>query len=202
MEAYPVSKTDQGSNYFCSGTVSMFEKAGFNTIEPFATSRIPAGFYFATPRRLVVVILVVLVLGSFGYSVSAYPPLRNWIVSSSVFGNRSRFNTLSGINGSISYDRGAVSCGIPFPDPQGNILAQGPDGNVIQVSVKWTLNQCDLKSGVFQVILPPGKYHVSFTGYPLTLPPNAQIGGTNLPLKVTVEPHQLTQVQIGINFGI
>jgi len=39
VEAYPVSKTDQGSNYMYSGTVSMFEKAGFKMIAPFATGR-------------------------------------------------------------------------------------------------------------------------------------------------------------------
>ena len=39
VEAYPVSKTDQGSNYVYCGTVSMFEKAGFKTIAPLATGR-------------------------------------------------------------------------------------------------------------------------------------------------------------------
>ncbi len=39
VEAYPVSKTDQGSNYMYSGTVTMFEKAGFNMITPLATGR-------------------------------------------------------------------------------------------------------------------------------------------------------------------
>jgi ribosomal protein S18 acetylase RimI-like enzyme len=39
VEAYPVSKTDQGSNYIYSGTVSMFEKAGFKTIAPLAAGR-------------------------------------------------------------------------------------------------------------------------------------------------------------------
>ena len=39
VEAYPVSKTDQGSNYIYSGTVSMFEKAGFKTTAPLATGR-------------------------------------------------------------------------------------------------------------------------------------------------------------------
>ena len=39
VEAYPVSKTDQGSNYIYSGTVRMFEKAGFKTIAPLATGR-------------------------------------------------------------------------------------------------------------------------------------------------------------------
>ena len=39
VEAYPVSKTDQGSNYIYCGTVSMFEKAGFKTIAPLATGR-------------------------------------------------------------------------------------------------------------------------------------------------------------------
>ena len=39
VEAYPVSKTDQGSNYMYCGTVRMFEKAGFKIIAPFATGR-------------------------------------------------------------------------------------------------------------------------------------------------------------------
>src|SRR5438128_7546443 len=39
VEAYPVSKTDQGSNYMYCGTVRMFEKAGFKTIAPLATGR-------------------------------------------------------------------------------------------------------------------------------------------------------------------
>ena len=39
VEAYPVSKTDQGSNYIYCGTVRMFEKAGFRTIAPLATGR-------------------------------------------------------------------------------------------------------------------------------------------------------------------
>jgi hypothetical protein len=39
VEAYPVSKTDQGSNYIYSGTVSMFEKAGFKTIAQLAAGR-------------------------------------------------------------------------------------------------------------------------------------------------------------------
>ncbi len=96
----------------------------------------------------------------------------------------------------------AVSCSIPFHDPQGSVLVQGPDGDVNQVSVKWTLAQCDLKTGVFRIFVQPGTYHVSFTGYPLTLPSNAEIGGTNLPLTVYVDPHRLTQVRIGINWGI
>src|SRR6266571_4999619 len=124
--------------------------------------RIVTRFCLASPwRKLAVVILAGLVLGSFGYSVSAYPQLRSWIVSRPV-----------------------------------------PDGDVNQVSVKWTLAQCDLKTGVFRIFVQPGTYHVSFTGYPLTLPPNGEIGGTNLPLTVNVEPHRLTQVEIGINFGI
>ena len=40
VEAFPVSKTDQGSNYVYCGTVSMFAKAGFKTIAPLATGRI------------------------------------------------------------------------------------------------------------------------------------------------------------------
>ena len=39
VEGYPVSKTDQGSNSIYCGTVSMFERAGFKTIAPFATGR-------------------------------------------------------------------------------------------------------------------------------------------------------------------
>jgi ribosomal protein S18 acetylase RimI-like enzyme len=39
VEAYPVSKTDQGSNYIYCGTVSMFKKAGFKTITPLTTGR-------------------------------------------------------------------------------------------------------------------------------------------------------------------
>ena len=39
VEAYPVSKTDQGSNYIYCGTASMFKKAGFKTITPLATGR-------------------------------------------------------------------------------------------------------------------------------------------------------------------
>jgi ribosomal protein S18 acetylase RimI-like enzyme len=39
VEAYPVSKTDQGSNYIYCGTVTMFEKVGFKTIAPLATGR-------------------------------------------------------------------------------------------------------------------------------------------------------------------
>ena len=39
VEAYPVKKTDQGANYVYSGTVSMFERAGFKVIGPFGTGR-------------------------------------------------------------------------------------------------------------------------------------------------------------------
>ncbi len=39
LEAYPVSKTDQGSNYLYSGTVTMFEKAGFEMVAPFGNGR-------------------------------------------------------------------------------------------------------------------------------------------------------------------
>ncbi|HZY94147.1 MAG TPA: GNAT family N-acetyltransferase [Candidatus Bathyarchaeia archaeon] len=39
VEAYPVSKTDQGSNYIYSGTVTMFEKAGFKTVAPLGEGR-------------------------------------------------------------------------------------------------------------------------------------------------------------------
>ncbi len=39
VEAYPVSKTDQGSNYLYCGTMNMFEKAGFKKVAPFGTGR-------------------------------------------------------------------------------------------------------------------------------------------------------------------
>ncbi len=39
VESYPVSETDQGSNYIYCGTVSMFEKVGFKLISPFADGR-------------------------------------------------------------------------------------------------------------------------------------------------------------------
>jgi ribosomal protein S18 acetylase RimI-like enzyme len=39
VEAIPVSKTDQGPGYTYSGTVSMFEKAGFKIVGPFGTGR-------------------------------------------------------------------------------------------------------------------------------------------------------------------
>jgi GNAT superfamily N-acetyltransferase len=39
VEAYPVSETDQGSNYLYCGTVSMFEKAGFKTTAPLGSGR-------------------------------------------------------------------------------------------------------------------------------------------------------------------
>ncbi len=39
IEAYPVSKTDQGSNYLYPGTVTMFEKAGFKLVAPFGNGR-------------------------------------------------------------------------------------------------------------------------------------------------------------------
>ncbi len=39
VEAYPVSKTDQGSNYLYSGTVAMFEKVGFKTVAPLGEGR-------------------------------------------------------------------------------------------------------------------------------------------------------------------
>jgi GNAT superfamily N-acetyltransferase len=39
VEAYPVSKSDQGSNYRYCGTVSMFEKAGFKTVAPLSEGR-------------------------------------------------------------------------------------------------------------------------------------------------------------------
>ena len=39
VEAYPVKKTDQSANYIYSGTVSMFEQAGFEIVGPFGTGR-------------------------------------------------------------------------------------------------------------------------------------------------------------------
>ena len=39
MEAIPVSKTDQGSGYMYTGTVSMFEKVVFKIVWPFGTGR-------------------------------------------------------------------------------------------------------------------------------------------------------------------
>jgi len=39
VEAIPVSKTDQGPGYMCTGTVSMFEKAGFKIAAPFGDGR-------------------------------------------------------------------------------------------------------------------------------------------------------------------
>jgi ribosomal protein S18 acetylase RimI-like enzyme len=39
VEAIPVSRTDQGPGYMYTGTVSMFEKAGFKTIGPFGAGR-------------------------------------------------------------------------------------------------------------------------------------------------------------------
>ena len=38
-EAIPVGKTDQGPGYMYTGTVSMFEKAGFKVVGPFGTGR-------------------------------------------------------------------------------------------------------------------------------------------------------------------
>jgi len=39
VEAIPVSKTDQGLGYMYTGTISMFQKAGFKTVGPFGTGR-------------------------------------------------------------------------------------------------------------------------------------------------------------------
>ena len=39
VEAYPVSKTDQGANYIYSGTATMFEEAGFKTVAPLGEGR-------------------------------------------------------------------------------------------------------------------------------------------------------------------
>jgi len=138
-----------------------------------ASQQILSRFFLPSPRRnLGVVIPAGLVLGSFGYYVSAYPQLPSWVVSSPGFGGPSSvFNAPSGINGSIAYNRGAVSCSLPFPDPQGSVLVQGLNGNIVQVSVQWNPTQCDLKTGVFRILEHLGNYHVSLTRYPMTLPP-------------------------------
>ena len=39
VEAYPVIKTDQGPNHMYSGTVWMFERAGFKAIASLSTGR-------------------------------------------------------------------------------------------------------------------------------------------------------------------
>jgi ribosomal protein S18 acetylase RimI-like enzyme len=39
VEGIPVSKTDQGPGYMYTGTVSMFERAGFKTVGPFGGGR-------------------------------------------------------------------------------------------------------------------------------------------------------------------
>lgn len=39
VEAYPVSKTDQGPGYMYSGRVTMFQKAGFRTVTGLGTGR-------------------------------------------------------------------------------------------------------------------------------------------------------------------
>ena len=39
VEAYPVSKTDQGPGYMYCGTVNMFSKAGFKTVAPLGSGR-------------------------------------------------------------------------------------------------------------------------------------------------------------------
>ncbi|MGI0148219.1 MAG: GNAT family N-acetyltransferase, partial [Thermoplasmata archaeon] len=39
VEAYPVIKTDQGSNYMYPGTATMFEKVGFKVVAPFGNGR-------------------------------------------------------------------------------------------------------------------------------------------------------------------
>ena len=39
VEAYPVSESNQGANYHYCGTVSMFMKAGFDTVAPYAQGR-------------------------------------------------------------------------------------------------------------------------------------------------------------------
>jgi len=39
VEAIPVIKTDQGPGYMYTGTISMFQKAGFKTVGPFGTGR-------------------------------------------------------------------------------------------------------------------------------------------------------------------
>src|SRR5437899_12057881 len=86
--------------------------------------------------------------------------------------------TLCGVGSVLSIRRhGSGTC----QDPQGSVPVRRPDGNVDQVSVSWTLTQCNLKTGVFRIFVQPGNYHVSFLGYPLTLPSNAEVGGTNCP---------------------
>src|SRR5205809_7461186 len=92
--------------------------------------RILTRLCLVSPRRkLAVVVLAGLVLGSFVYSVSAYPQLRNWMVSNPIVeGLYGMLSPPSGIEGSVAYDRGAVSCSLSFPDPQGSVLVQGPDG--------------------------------------------------------------------------
>src|SRR5207302_10652638 len=69
---------------------------------------------------------------------------------------------------------GNVTC----QDPQGSVPVRVAHGNVDQFSVSWTLTQCNLKTGVFRIFVQPGNYHVSFTGYPLTLPSNAEVAPT------------------------
>ncbi len=39
VEAYPVSKTDQGPGYMYSGRISMFEEAGFKKVAQLGTGR-------------------------------------------------------------------------------------------------------------------------------------------------------------------
>jgi hypothetical protein len=39
FEAIPVSKTDQGPGYMYTGTVSMFQEAGFKIVGPFGNGR-------------------------------------------------------------------------------------------------------------------------------------------------------------------
>ena len=40
VEAYPSTKTDQGSSLMWPGNVTMFEKAGFQTVQPFGKSHV------------------------------------------------------------------------------------------------------------------------------------------------------------------
>lgn len=39
VEAFPVSETDQGPGYMCTGRLSMFNKAGFKKVAPFGIGR-------------------------------------------------------------------------------------------------------------------------------------------------------------------
>jgi hypothetical protein len=154
-------------------------------------------------RKLAIIIILMVVFASLSYSIASYSMLRDWIIAGPLLGGLpGMFNSPAGINGSIAMDRGASVCSLPFPDPPGNVLVQSSHGNIIQAPVDWTFTHCDYKIGFFQILVPPGKYQVSFTGFALTSAPIAQVNLSNLPLTVVVEPDRLAQVHIGINFGI